>query len=60
MFLEAVVRPRSKLLEAPTGFGDTDHRRVEVTALDHCLQRGEDLFVGQIARGPEEDQGVRM
>src|SRR5262249_26531225 len=33
-------------------------RHVEMAAFHHRLQRGEDFLVGQIARGPEEDQGV--
>jgi len=60
VFLEAVVCPRAKLFEVPTGFGYADHRHVEVAAFDHRLQRGKDLFVGQIACGAKKNQGVGM
>ncbi len=60
MFLQAVVRPRPKLVEVPASLGHADHRHVEVAALHHRLQRREDLLVCQIAGGAEEDQGVGM
>ena len=47
-------------VEIPAGLGHADHRHVEVAALDHRLQRREDLLVGQVAGGAEEDQGVGM
>src|SRR2546422_10910854 len=46
--------PRSTLFPYTTLF------RSEVTALHHRLQRRENLLVGEIARGPEEDQGVGL
>jgi hypothetical protein len=46
------------LVEIPAGLGHTDHRHVEAAAFQHRLQRVEDLLVGQVARGAEEDQGV--
>ena len=49
---------RFQLVEVPTVLGDADDGAVEVAALDHGLQRGEDLFVGEIAGGAEEDEGV--
>jgi len=60
MRFQAVVRPRPELYEIPTRLGHTHHRHVEMTALDHPLQSGEDFFIGQIASGAEEDEGVRM
>ena len=54
------MRRASKLIEVPTGLGHADDRHVEVAALHHRLQRREDLLVGQIAGGAEEDQGVGM
>src|ERR1700692_752614 len=60
VFLKAVVCPRAKLFEVPTGFRYTDHRHVEGAAFDHRLQRGKNLFVGQIACGAKKDQGVGM
>ena len=46
------------MVEVPSGFGDADNGDVERPSLDHGLQRGEDLFVGEVAGGSEEDQGV--
>ena len=47
-----------QLLEVPAALGHADDRHIEVAALDHRLQRREDLLVRQIAGGAEEDQGV--
>src|SRR5690242_4839024 len=58
VFLEAFLSPRSKLLEVPAGFGDTDDRHVEMTALDRRLQRRKNLLVGQVTRGTEENQRI--
>src|SRR5207244_7222867 len=46
------------LLEGPRRPRHADDRDVEVPALHHRLERWEDLLVGEVARGPEEDQGV--
>src|SRR5262249_61608916 len=35
-------------------------RHVEVAALDHRLQRWKNFLVGEIARGTEKDQCIRM
>ena len=53
-------RPGLELVEVPAGLGHADDRHVEVAALHHRLQRREDLLVGQIAGGAEEDQGIGM
>ena len=58
MLLQALAAPGPELIEGPAGLGHADHRHVEVAALDHRLQRREDLLVGEIARGAEEDAGV--
>ena len=62
VLLEAVARPRLELVEVPAGLGDADDRHVEVAALHHRLQRREDLLVGEVAGGAEEDErvGVRV
>ena len=60
MFLEAVVRPRAKLVEVPASLGDADHRDVKMAAFHHRLQRGENLLIRQIARCAEEDQCIGM
>ena len=49
-----------ELVEVPAGFGDADHRHVEMAVLHHRLQRGEYLLVGKIAGRAEKDQRVRM
>ena len=58
VLLEAVAGARAELLDAPTRLGDADHRHMQVAALEHCLQRREDLLVREIAGGAEEDEGV--
>ncbi len=60
VLLEAVLCARPKLVEVPAGLSDTDHRNIEIAPLQHRLQRGEDLLVGQIARCAEEDKGIRV
>ena len=59
VLLEAVLGAGLHLVEGPAGLRDADDRDVEVAALQHRLERREDLLVRQIARGPEEDEGVR-
>ena len=58
MLLEAVAARAPELVEVPAGLGDADHRHVEVAALDHRLQRREDLLVREVAGRAEEDQRV--
>jgi hypothetical protein len=60
VFLDAVSRPRSKLINIPTCLGNPDNRHVEVAAFDHRLQRRKNFLVSEIATGTEEDQRVRM
>src|SRR6266581_4492421 len=60
VFLQAVARPRTKLIQIPSGFGYTDHGHIKTSALHHRLQRRENLLVGQVAGCPEEDQSVGM
>ena len=60
VLLEAVAGAGLELFEIPAGLGDPDHRNVEVAALQHRLQRREDLLVGEVARRPEEHQRVRV
>src|SRR5438445_3679437 len=56
VFLEAVERPGSELVEVPASLGNADDRYIEMAAFEHRLQRGKDFLVGQIARCAEEDQ----
>src|SRR6266436_6425883 len=60
VFLQAVVRPRAKLIQIPSGFGYTDHGYIKMSALHHRLQRRENLLVGQVTGCAEEDQRVGM
>jgi hypothetical protein len=60
VFLQARARPVVQLLDRPARPGHPDNRSGEVVTLDHALQRGEDLLVGEVARGAEEDQRVRF
>src|SRR5215467_7453462 len=58
MFLQAVFRPSSKLIEIPSGFGHADHGNVEVSSFHHGLQRWENLLIGEIARSAEKNECV--
>src|SRR5262249_44760409 len=42
----------------PSRLRHADDGHVEVAAACHRLERGEDLLVGEVAGGPEEDEGV--
>ena len=58
VLLEAVLRAgRSRRASSPPWPRRSPARRG--AALQHRLERREDLLVGEIARGAEEDQGVR-
>ena len=59
VLLQAVLRPGLELVQVPARLRHADDRHVEVAALDHGLQRREDLLVGEVAGRPEEDKGVR-
>ena len=58
MLFERVFGAGFELVEVPAGLGDADDGDVEGSALDHRLQRGKDFFVGEVAGGAEEDEGV--
>src|SRR6202040_1573856 len=60
VFLQAVVRPRAKLIQIPSGLGYTNHRYIKMSALHHRLQRRENLLVGEVTGCAEEDQSVGM
>src|SRR5262249_12034608 len=49
---------RTKLIESPAGFRDTDDGHVEVTAPHQRLESRKDLLVREISRGAEEYQSV--
>jgi hypothetical protein len=60
VLLQAIAGTRLKLLEGPGGVRHADDRHVQVAAPGHVIERGEDLLVGQISAGAEEDEGVRV
>src|SRR5262245_25155804 len=53
-----VAGPRLKLLEIPPRLRHPDDRDGEIAVPRHGLQGREDLLVGEVAGGPEEDEGV--
>ncbi len=57
---ETLLDPRLELVEVPARFRHCDDRHVEMPVTEHRLQRGKDLLVGQIARGAEKDNGIRL
>ena len=58
VLFQAVAGPCPELIDGPAGLGHADDGHVKVAALDHRLQRREDLLVSQIAGRAEEDQGI--
>src|SRR5262249_40171800 len=54
----AVARAGPHLVESPPRLRHTDDGHVEVAAARHRLQGREDLLVGEVAGGAEEDEGV--
>src|SRR5215469_15351675 len=58
MFLQAVFRASAKLINIPSSFGYANDGHVQVASLHHRLQRGENLSVGEIASGTEENKRV--
>src|SRR5581483_5733235 len=59
VLLQALAHAVAELVEGPGILRDPDDRDLELAVFDHRLEGGEDLLVGQVARGPEEDEGVR-
>jgi hypothetical protein len=57
--LEAIFDAGEKLLAAPFRRGDANHRDIEIAAFCHRIERGEDHFVGEIARHAEKHEGIR-
>src|SRR5262249_45340701 len=60
VLFQALFDVLAELLEVPTRLGHADDRDVEAAALYHRLQRGKDLFIGEIAGRSEEDERVGM
>src|SRR5579862_4993814 len=58
MMLQAVLGALLKLVQVPSGLGNADDGDVHALITNQVLQRGKDLFVGQVARGPKEYEGV--
>ena len=55
----AVERALAQLLHRPAGQRHADHRHLQVAVARHRQQRREDLLVGQVAGGAEENQCIR-
>ena len=55
---QAILGPGLELVEGPAGLGHTDHRDAQMAALQHRLQRREDLLVGQVPGGTKKHQRV--
>src|SRR5208337_1107357 len=60
VILEAIVGPCLQLLQVPASLGDADDRYVEMTALDHRLQRGKYLLVREVPGCTEENKRIGM
>ena len=60
VLFERVLGAGFEVIEVPAGLGDADDGNIEAFVLDEALQGGEDLFVGEIAGGSEEDEGVGL
>src|SRR4029078_10904528 len=60
VLFQTLLGPGPELIDAPAGLGHADHRHSEVAALQHRLQRREDLLVRQVAGGAKKHQGVGM
>ena len=58
MLLNACAGPRLEPLYRVAGLRDADDRDIKMPPFDHRQERGEDLLVGEITRGPKEDEGV--
>ena len=57
---KSLLRSAVGLVEFPSRFGNADDRHLEVTALQHRLERREDFLVGEVARGAEKHKSVGM
>ena len=57
---DAAVGALAQLFQCLVGVRHTDDRQIPIVVELHDLQRREDLLVGQIAGGAEEDQRVRL
>src|SRR5262245_34511049 len=60
MLLDAFTRSRAQAIERPSSACHADDRHVERIALEHRLQRGKDLFEGEIAGRAEEHERIGM
>jgi hypothetical protein len=60
VFFKAVLGARFKLIKIPTCFGHADDWQIETFIANQPLERGEYLFVREIAGGAEKHKGVRL
>src|SRR5262245_44472426 len=54
----AVPSARLQLIERPAGFGNADHRNVEMTAFGQRLKGGKYFLMGEISGRPEKHQRI--
>ena len=59
VFVDAGTCALEQLVTCPARFGHPNHGHLERSAACHAVQGGEDLLIGQVARGAEEDERVR-
>jgi hypothetical protein len=60
LFLDARKGTRPKLLDRPIRPRDPDDGHLEMAPPFHRIQGGENLLVYEVARGPEEDERIRV
>jgi hypothetical protein len=58
VLLDAVASTLAEVVDAPVRRRHPDHWHCELPALRHGVERREDLLVGEVAGGAEEDQRV--
>ncbi len=56
----AFAHPFAELVEVRPATRNADDRKARIAALDHPMQGGKNLFVGEIPRRAEQNEGVRL
>src|SRR4051812_14548118 len=60
MSADAVTRPGLELVKIPPRFRHSDDRNIHPVALHQSMQRGEDLFICQLAGCTKKHEGIGM
>jgi len=58
MGAKAVLGARLQLIERPSRLGNTNDWYIEPFVTNQSLQRGKNLLVGKVARGPKENNRI--